>query len=212
MGLRIAGPSVELEAVLRVPDTEPLRAGAVLCHPHPVYGGTMDNRVVFRSGKAAMAAGLAALRFNFRGVGSSTGVFDNGAGETEDVRAATDYLAHKYPGLPLALIGFSFGAWVGLQVACQDPRIHAIVGLGLPLNSYDFEFLVDNSKPSLFVSGSNDKFCPREKMEGLAGRLPPSSTVRWIEGADHFFTNELEELQLIITDFLRRVDFQRASA
>ena len=212
MGLRIAGPSVELEAVLRVPDTEPLRAGAVLCHPHPIYGGTMDNRVVFRSGKAAMEAGLAALRFNFRGVGSSTGVFDNGVGETEDVRAAIDYLEHKYPGLPLALIGFSFGAWVGLRVACQDPRIQAMVGLGLPLNSHDFDFLVDNSKPSLFVSGSKDKFCPREKMEGLAGRLPPSSTVRSIEGADHFFTNELEELQLIITDFLRRVNFQRASA
>jgi uncharacterized protein len=212
MGLRIAGASVELEAVLRVPDTEPLRAGAVLCHPHPVYGGTMDNRVVFRSGKAAMAAGLAALRFNFRGVGSSTGVFDNGLGEIEDVRAATDYLEHKYPGLPLALIGFSFGAWVGLQVACEDPRLGAMVGLGLPLSSHDFEFLVDNSKPSLFVSGSNDKFCPREKMEGLARRLPPSSTVRLIEGADHFFTNELEDLQLIITDFLRQVDFQRASA
>src|SRR5688572_25149007 len=202
MGLRIAGPSVELEAVLRVPDTEPLRAGAVLCHPHPIYGGTMDNRVVFRSGKAAMEAGLAALRFNFRGVGSSTGVFDNGVGETDDVRAAIDYLDHKYPGLPLALIGFSFGAWVGLRVACQHPRIQAMVGLGLPLNSYDFDFLVDNSKPSLFVSGSNDKSCPREKMEGLAGRLPPSSTVRSIEGADHFFTNELEELQLIIADFL----------
>jgi hypothetical protein len=212
MGLRIAGPSVELEAILRVPDTEPLRAAAVLCHPHPVYGGTMDNRVVFRSGKAAMAAGLAALRFNFRGVGSSTGLYDNGVGETEDVRAATDYLEQKYPGLPLALIGFSFGARVGLPVACQDPRIHVMVGLGLPVNMHDFAFLIDNPKPSLFINGSNDEFCSREKMESLAARLPTQSTVRWIEGADHFFTNELEEVQLIITDFLRRVDFQRAPA
>ena len=123
MGFKIRGDGVELEAILREPEVRPLLGAAVLCHPHPVYGGTMDNRVVYRAGKAVMEAGLAALRFNFRGVGASTGSYDHGEGEKDDASAAIDYLSAKYSGLPLVLVGFSFGAWVGLQAGCQDPRI-----------------------------------------------------------------------------------------
>lgn len=172
----------------------------------------MDNRVVYRAAKAAVAAHLAALRFNFRGVGASTGTYDHGEGETEDVVAALDYLEGKYPSLSLVLIGFSFGAWVGLPVACKDPRVQAMVGLGLPVGLYDFEYLTENTKPSLFIIGSKDELCPREKMNPLARRLPATSTVSWIEDADHFFNPGLEQVQQHILDFLRTVEFQRPAA
>ena len=212
MPLWIAGRSVELEAVLREPEEQRLRGAAVLCHPHPSYGGTMDNRVVFRAGKSALNAGWAALRFNFRGVGASSGSFDHGEGEKDDVRAAIDFLEGKYPGLALGLIGFSFGAWVGLQVGVADPRITALVGLGLPLNFYDFDFLIESAKPSLFVAGAADEFCPRDKLDSLARRLPPTSSVRIIEGADHFFTNELDPLQSYISRFLLQLKSPRSGA
>jgi len=208
MPLMIPGKSVELEAILREPDVQPLRAAAVLCDPHPIYGGTMDNRVVYRAGKAVIAAGMATLRFNFRGVGASTGAYDHGEGEKEDVAAAIDFLESRYHGVPLALVGFSFGAWVGLQVACRDPRIGAMVGLGLPVNFYDFDFLIANQKPARFIIGSRDEYCSRDKMERLARRLPETSTLQWIEGADHFFSQALDELQSLITRFFPEVRFQ----
>ena len=108
----------------------------MVCHPHPVYGGTMNNRVVYRAAKAVREAGLVALRFNFRGVGASTGSFDQGEGEKDDVLAAMDYLEQKYPSLPQALVGFSFGARVGLEVGVRDPRIQAMVGLGIPPRAF----------------------------------------------------------------------------
>src|SRR5262245_39461653 len=120
MPLMIEGRSVELEAVLREPSEERLQGAAVVCHPHPSYGGTMDNRVVFRAAKSVVNAGWAALRFNFRGVGASTGTFDHGEGEKDDVLAAIEFLERRYPSRPLALVGFSFGAWVGLQVGAAD--------------------------------------------------------------------------------------------
>lgn len=209
MSLIIPGTGVKLEAVLRQPERKSLRGAAVICHPHPVYGGTMNNRVVFRTGKAAIDAGLAAFRFNFRGVGASTGEFENGLGEQQDVAAAIDWLQAKFSGLPLVLIGFSFGAWVGLQVADRDPRVMAMVGLGLPVNHYDFDFLTENVKPALYIIGTADEFCPRDKMEQLARRLPPYSDVRWIEGADHFFGNDIDHVQTLISEFLRELPLDK---
>jgi uncharacterized protein len=210
MSLRIAGRGVELEAILRLPDKKvPPRGAAVLCHPHPAYGGTMDNRVIFRAGKGATEAGVAALRFNFRGVGASTGEYDEGRGEQQDVAACIDWLKARYPNLPLVLVGFSFGAWVGLRVACEDPRVAAMVGLGLPVNHYDFEFLVENVKPALYIVGTRDEFCPRAKMERLARRLPAYSDLRWVENADHFFGDRIGEVQTLIATFLTELPLQR---
>jgi alpha/beta superfamily hydrolase len=202
----IPGNGVKLEAVLREPVPGPARAAAVLCHPHPAFGGTMNNRVIYRAGKAALRAGLAALRFNFRGVGESTGAYDQGVGEKEDVASAVDFAAEKYPGLPLVLIGFSFGAWVGLPVACRDDRIVAMIGLGLPAAKYDFEYLVENQKPSLYILGTQDEFSSREKMQQLAERFPAASRLVWVENADHFFTNDVEHVQDVIVDFLGRLN------
>ena len=199
----IPAGGVELEAVLWAPEEMPPKAAVLLCHPHPLYGGTMNNRVIYRAAKAAVEVGLAALRFNFRGVGASTGDYDRGTGERKDVAALLDWMHQRYPGIPLAVAGFSFGAWVGLQVGCHDPRIRALVGLGLPLSTYDFEFLIDNAKPSRYIIGTRDEFCPRDKMESFARRLQPASTVSWVEGADHFFTHQVAEAQSLTREFLR---------
>ena len=199
----IPGKGVQLEAVFREPARKPGRSAAVLCHPHPAHGGTMDNRVIYRTGKAALEAGLAVLRFNFRGVGASTGSYDEGIGEQDDVAAAIDWLAARYPGLPLALAGFSFGAWVGLQVGARDTRIGAMAGLAPPMRFYDFDFLVENRKPTLLVTGSRDEFCPQELMDSLASKLPGSTALRRVEGADHYFSKDLPQVQDLVTTFLR---------
>ncbi len=206
MTFMIQGRAGDLEALHREPKNISVRAAAVLCHPHPLYGGTMDNRVVYRAGKGALDAGLATLRFNFRGVGASTGFYDDGIGEQDDAISAIDWLECHYPKRPLVLIGFSFGAWVGLQVAARDARIKAVVGLGLPLSSFNFDFLVEFLKPSLYIVGTQDEHCPLGKITTLARRLPPSSTVSLIEGADHFFSRALDQMQTRITDFFKSLD------
>jgi alpha/beta superfamily hydrolase len=198
----IPAGDVQLEVILREPQ-EPLQGAVVVCHPHPVYGGTMDNKVVYRSAKAAVETGLAALRFNFRGVGRSTGQFDQGLGEQDDTVAAIDWLEKKYPDRPLALMGYSFGSWVGLRVGCLDPRITAMVALAPPLNLYDFEFLTRNEKPTRFIVGTRDEFCSIEKMEQLERKLPSSSSLHRIDGAEHFFTDHIEAIQSLIRDFFR---------
>jgi alpha/beta superfamily hydrolase len=204
-----AGP-VQLEAQLRQPKSLP-RGAVVLCHPHPIYGGTMDNRVVYRAAKAAAQAGFAALRFNFRGVGQSTGAFDQGTGEKEDVAAAIDWLETEYRGLPLALVGYSFGAWVGLQVGCADPRIGALVGLGLPLDLYDFDFLTGTLKPALYIVGTRDEFCSQENLDRLEPRLPGTSMVHRIEGSGHFFDGYVEVIEKLIADFFDRLKLDRGA-
>ncbi len=168
----------------------------------------MDNRVVYRAAKAATEAGLAALRFNFRGAGASGGSFEEGVGEKDDVRAAVDWLRIKYPSLPLALAGFSFGSWVGLQVGCDDPRVTALAGLGLPLNFYDFDFLLENRKPAIYIVGAQDEYCAPERLDRLERRLPDTSTVRRIDKADHFFKQDLELVQDLIRSFFEHIRFE----
>src|ERR671918_2684234 len=128
----IAGPAGRLEAILMHPDGEP-EAAAVVCHAHPLHGGIMHFKVVFRAAKALQRHGAAALRFNFRGVGRSDGTHDDGRGEQDDVRAALDELERRFPGLPLLLGGFSFGASMALRVAATDARPRALFALGLPM-------------------------------------------------------------------------------
>ena len=168
----------------------------------------MENRVVYRTAKAAAEAGLAALRFNFRGVGGSSGSFDEGLGEKDDVRAAIDWLRNKYPSLPLAVAGFSFGSWVGLQVGCEDDRIRALAGLGLPLNFYDFDFLIENRKPALYIVGAKDEYCAADRLDRLERRLPPTSTIRRFDKADHFFQQDLEQVQALIRSFFEQIRFE----
>ena len=208
MSLMIPAGDLQLEAIFREPQGA-RRGAAVVCHPHPVYGGTMDNRVVYRAAKAVVEAGFAALRFNFRGAGHSTGQYDQGIGEKEDTAAAIGWLEAKYPSLPLALVGYSFGAWVGLQVGSSDLRIKAMVALAPPLDLYDFEFLYNNRKPTLYIAGTRDEFCSQRNLEQLARRLPASSSVHRLEGAEHFFTGFIEAIQRLITDFFRALSLDQ---
>jgi len=199
----LAGSAGPLEAVLEwLPATQP-RMAALVCHPHPLFGGTMHTKIVFRAAKAALSVGLPTLRFNFRGVGRSAGAFDEGDGERDDVRAALDFLSGRFPALPLVLMGFSFGSWVGLAVGATDARVAALVGLGVPVGSSDMSFLAGVTKPKLIVQGTQDVYGPRQRVEQLYATLAPPKSIAWIDGADHFFTGKLGEAHAAVHLFLQ---------
>ena len=162
----------------------------------------MHNKVVYQAAKSLDALKLPVLRFNFRGAGFSAGQHDRGVGEQSDVRAALDFLAKQFPGVPLLLAGFSFGAWVGLRVGCQDSRVSELIGMGVPVNSTDFSFLEQCHKPKLFVHGGNDEHGAIDRVRSLVARLPGENSMVEVPGVDHFFTGRLDQLDRGITDWL----------
>ena len=165
----------------------------------------MHNKVVYQAAKSLDAFGLPVLRFNFRGAGLSAGKHDRGMGEQDDVRAALDFLAIQFPSVPLLLVGFSFGAWVGLLIGCEDARVSHLIGLGIPVNSSDFSFLRKCRKPKLFVHGSNDQYGALKRVKALVAALPGENHLVVVEGVDHFFAGKLNELNAAITNWLREV-------
>jgi len=167
---------------------------AIVCHPHPLGGGTLHNKVVFRAARGLEAANVATLRFNFRGVGASGGKHDEGEGEVDDVNTAIDWMKRKHPGLKLFVGGFSFGAWVASRAACERPDVDAVFLIGTPLNKYDFGYLRDCEKPILFVHGTQDEHGDVAKLEKLVPHVRNAETVI-VTGADHFFTKQLEALE-----------------
>ena len=201
--LFLNGPAGRLEALLNA-GAESATHAAVVCHPHPLFGGTLHNKVVFHTMKALNSFSFPVLRFNFRGTGLSEGEHDHGVGEIDDVRTALDWMDAEFH-LPLVFAGFSFGAAVGMRAACADARVRAAIGVGTPVapvaaateepRVYTFEFLHDCSKPKLFVSGARDQFGPRAKLEELVASLPEPKKLVVIEGADHFFEGRLRELR-----------------
>jgi len=194
----------QLEAILKEPRKGPPKGVALVLHPHPLGGGTMHNKVVFRAAAALNEAGLITLRINFRGVGQSTGQHDEGRGERDDVRVSLDYLAAKYAELSITLCGFSFGARVGLEVGIEDQRVRYLIGVGTPLNSYDFEFLQACRKPLLLVHGEFDEHGDVERVKEMAARLEKFTMVRLvvIPGTHHLFENHLDDLKRAITDWI----------
>jgi alpha/beta superfamily hydrolase len=162
----------------------------------------MHNKVVYQATKSLAAFGLPVLRFNFRGAGLSAGEHDRGIGEKGDARAAIDFLGTEFPGAPVLLAGFSFGAWVGLRVGCEHPRVSHLIGMGLPVNSTDFSFLRQCPKPKLFVHGSKDEFGAMENVKGLVASLPGENHLVVVEEVDHFFAGKLNELYAAITNWL----------
>jgi uncharacterized protein len=191
----LEGPAGRLEAIFWTPSSSahpPL--AAAICHPHPLFGGTMHNKVIYQTAKSLDAADIPVLRFNFRGAGLSGGVHDRGQGEKDDVRAGLDFLGSEFPGVPVLLAGFSFGAWVGMRVGCEDPRVSHLIGLGIPVNSTDFSFLRQCAKPKLFVHGSNDEHGAIEKVKTLVPTLPGENHLVVVEGVDHFFAGKLDQL------------------
>jgi len=203
--LFLKGPAGRLEALLNAGSPDATHV-ALVCHPHPLYGGTLHNKVVFHTMKALHSFGFPVLRFNFRGTGLSEGEHANGIGEIEDVRAALDWLEHEY-SVPVIFAGFSFGAAVGLRAACPDPRVAALIGLGLPVTpvddrAYDFAFLESCAKPKMFVSGTRDQFAPVARLESMVSTFAEPKRLVRIEAADHFFEGRLKEMRAAIEQWL----------
>jgi uncharacterized protein len=198
----LTGLAGQLEAVLWRPAGRPPKMAAVVCHPHPLYGGTLHNKVVYQAAKSLDELGLAVLRFNFRGTGRSEGQHDRGIGEREDVRAGLNFQAVEFAGVPLFLAGFSFGCWVGLRVGCEDARVAGLIGLGAPVNNTDFSYLAQCTKPKLFVHGANDQFGDPEKLKSMVAALPGTNRVVVVERADHFFAGKLDQVNQAIAAWM----------
>ena len=189
------GPDGRLEAILMNPPSSPV-AAAVVCHAHPQHGGMMHFKVVFRAARALQSAGVAVLRFNFRGVGRSEGTFDDGRGEQDDARAALDEMERRFPGRPLVLGGFSFGSVVALQVGARDPRARALFVLGYPATFLDEAVPLDGGgQPRLFVQGENDPFGSGEALRSLVEPLPRGRTLVVVPDTNHVFDGRLDEMQ-----------------
>lgn len=199
----LQGPAGDLEAILWTSTRFPRPPlAAVLCHPHPLFGGTFHNKVIYQAAKSLDALGIPVLRFNFRGAGLSAGVHDKGRGELGDVQAAVDALAAEFPGTPLLLGGFSFGSWVGLRIGCVDARISELIGIGVPVNDSDFTYLWSCTKPKLFVHGAHDEFGERNKVDEMVRELPGENRLVVVLDADHFFTGHLAEYHQAITNWM----------
>ena len=203
----IRGSAGALEALFWLPEpSQDVHLAAVVCHPHPLYQGTMHNKVVYQTAKALDSLSIPVLRFNFRGVGASEGTYDRGRGEEDDVRAALDYLEAQFPGVPLLAAGFSFGAWVGLRRGCSDPRVLELIGLGLPVDDrkLGFGYLSACAKPKLLIQGESDQYAEKSHFESFVEtfnrEVATVSQVVFISSADHFFTGHLDEM----TDAVRR--------
>jgi alpha/beta superfamily hydrolase len=194
----------KLEAILKEPAGK--RTGvALVCHPHPLGAGTMHNKVVFRAAAGLLDAGLAALRFNFRGVGASTGTHDEGRGEQDDVRTALDFLAEKYPGEPITLAGFSFGSRFGTEVGATDDRVVRMISIGSPVDKYNYSYLNALDKPILFVHCAQDEYGNVEKLRTLVESLPVAAQAKLVvfENCGHFFDSKLDDLKKTITAWVK---------
>jgi alpha/beta superfamily hydrolase len=194
----------QLEAILKEPRELPAKGVALVLHPHPLGGGTMHNKVVFRAAAALNDAGLTTLRINFRGVGQSSGIHDFGNGELEDVKAGLDYLAQSYPGQSITVCGFSFGARMGMEIGSNDERVKRLISIGTPLSKYDFGFLKDCRKPLLLVHGDRDEFGDVEELRALVNSISDMVPVKLvvIPGTGHFFEGHLDELKTAIYDWV----------
>jgi alpha/beta superfamily hydrolase len=194
-----------LKGLLSVQEALPVRGGVVLCHPHPLYGGAMDNPVVTAAAEAAVEEGFQTLRFNFRGVGESEGTHADGVGEKDDVRAAIEFLSSKVDGSSLILVGYSFGARVGLPVAIEDARVKGMVAIAPPLEMYDFDFLKGSKKNKLVIVGNRDLYCPIEHLKEFYQHLEDPKSLVMIQGADHFFSYHVKSLTPPLREFFRKI-------
>jgi|SRR6266853_1089607 len=211
----ITGPAGTLEALLDEPPAVAgvneeglverglaagLRAAVVLAHPHPQYGGTMHTKVVYQTAKAFSRIGCAVLRFNFRGTGMSTGVYDEGRGEMDDFRAAIAFMRSQYPDVPLWAAGMSFGAWISSNVGATDSGITTLLGIAPPLSRYDFEAVRTSPKPKFFIQGERDELCPLKEMQEFYARAVDPKELVVIDAADHLFDGKTSEVADAIED------------
>jgi uncharacterized protein len=191
----LAGPAGKLEALLEEPEeNEPVLA-ALVCHPHPLHGGTMHNKVVYRIARGLRKSGAVVLRFNFRGVNRSEGEHAGGVGELDDARAALAWLRENYPGLPLWLAGFSFGSRIALQLACQEPGCERVIAAGFPTQKSEWDAYLECPAPRVFVQSPNDEFGPRDQFQSFFDKVRGDKELIWIPSSDHFFSGGLDPLE-----------------
>ena len=197
--LFLPGPAGRLEALLEEPAEAAPREAALVCHPHPQYGGTMHNKVVYRIARGLRRAGLAVLRFNYRGVNLSEGSYAHGEGEREDARAALEYLRRRYPELPYTLAGFSFGSRIVLQLGCEQPGARRVIAVGFPAVYKNHGYLNGCTVPRIFLQSTRDEFGPVKELKALIETLPEPRQIVLIEAEDHFFAGALEKLEETIS-------------
>jgi hypothetical protein len=190
--LFVSGPAGRLEAILEEPENEQIAEAAVVCHPHPQHGGTMHNKVVHRLARGLRHSGCAVLRFNFRGVNLSEGVYDHGKGEIEDARSALVELRSRYPLLPALIAGFSFGSRVALRLAVTDPRLNRVIAVGFPTKYPNREYVREVQIPKFFIQSTHDEFGPRAEIQEFFESLPPPKQLSFVEAEDHFFRGSLD--------------------
>jgi uncharacterized protein len=203
----IRGPAGPLEVLLDAPEAAP-RAAAVFAHPHPLHGGTMHTKAVYQASKALARIDVAVLRFNFRGVGRSAGTHTGGQGEIADFRASLDYMAGRYPGLPLWAAGFSFGSYVALTAGAEDARVHVLLGIGAAVDRYDYEAVSHSDKPKFLIHGEFDELIPLRAVKKFYAQLAEPKDLAIIDGADHLFNGKTMELGQSVEDLLK--DFSHA--
>jgi uncharacterized protein len=200
----IPGPVGPLEALLDMPAGTP-RAGVVFAHPLPIKGGTMHTKVVFQSAKALTRIGCVVLRFNFRGVGRSAGVWDNGRGEMDDYKAAVDFLSGRYPDLEMWAAGFSFGSYIATTSGADNDRICALIGIAPPVNRYEFASVKLSTKPKFIVHGESDELIPLKLVREFYAQLQEPKEFVEIDRANHLFDGQASEvgdaLEELLTDF-----------
>ena len=194
---------ITLEGLLSLPSQTP-RIGAVVCHPHPLYGGEMRNNIVSALIDAFQAAGIATLRFNFRGVGDSEGEHDDGNAEVDDVKAAVSYLLSRQAVPTVVVAGYSFGSMVGLRAGVDDPRVHKLIGVALPIGMRDASFLLNSNKAKLLISGDHDNYSPIPGLQDLVGKLSEPKSLTIVDGADHFFWGSEGKVAKAAVEFLQR--------
>jgi uncharacterized protein len=193
--LFLAGPAGRLEALLEEPeDAAPVEA-ALVCHPHPQHGGTMHNKVVYRIARGLRCAGSVVLRFNFRGVSRSEGTYGEGEGELDDARACLAYLRQRYPALPYALAGFSFGSRVALRLACEDRGARRVIAVGFPTRYHHESNLESCAIPRIFIRSTHDEYGPVAELQPFVESLAEPKRLILVEAADHFFAGGLEALE-----------------
>jgi len=193
--LWIAGPAGRLEALLEAPEDRAACLAVMLCHPHPLYGGTMHNKVVYRLARGLRHAGAVVLRFNFRGVAASEGTHGDFVGEMEDARAALDWLRARYPELPFALAGFSFGARVISELGCAMEGAQFLLAAALSTRMGSLEHLERCGVRKLFLQSTHDQYAPRAEFEAAYARFAEPKQLIWVEAADHFFEGALEKVE-----------------
>ena len=200
------GPEGRLEGRY-YPSNRPNAPVALLLHPHPQHGGTMNNKIVYSMYQIFIKHGFSSLRFNFRGVGRSQGQFDNGQGELSDAASALDFMQSQNPNTSSCWIaGFSFGAWVAMQLMMRRPEIQGFISVAPPASMYDFSFLAPCPASGMIIHGNKDEIIPQSSVDKLAQKLQKQKNItidyRTIEGSDHFFNNHLDTLNGHIEEYL----------